>query len=290
MALFLQTILSGIVLGASYALIAVGLTIAYGIGKVVNFAHGEFVMIAAYVAVVMVTAGVSYPLAVCGAVAAAAVLGIVIEKVIIAPRLYSSQEHASIIVTFALALALTNGIQMWAGTDPRQLRTSLTRYRVVLGDISIDGQRALTAVISVVVMVLLGLWLTRSRSGMQLVALSQNPRGALYTGINVSRVRTIAFGLGTALAGLGGALLAPTLSVYPSMGNPLVVTAFTVVVLGGLGSIGGATLAAFVVGLCYSFVSTYMAVEWTAAFGWLLVIIMLLARPQGLMGAKPTRA
>lgn len=290
MDLFIQTMLSGLVLGASYALVAVGLTIGYGIGKIVNFAHGEFVMVAGYVAVIAVTSGTPYALAVVAAVVAVAVLGLLVEKGIVARGLYEAPEHASIIVTFALALALINGTQMLAGSDPRPLRTSLTSYRVTIGSASVDGQRAVTAAIAVVVMVGLALWLTRSRAGMQLRALSQNPRGALYSGINVNRVRTGAFVLGVALAALAGALLAPTLTVSPSMGTPVVVTAFTVVVLGGLGSIPGATLAAFIVGISYSLVSTYMAVEWTTAFGWLLVIAMLLVRPQGLLGPKPTRA
>ena len=289
MELLLQTMLSGAVIGASYALVAVGLTIVFGIGKVVNFAHGEFFMAAGYGVVIGLALGLPYGVAVLFALLLVAVLGLVVEKVIIARGLYEADEHVSIIVTFALALGMTNVAQLLAGSNSIATRSSLTAVRLSVGDVGIDGQRAITAVAAVLVLTGLVLWLRRTRTGMQLRAVSDNPLGALYSGINVRRIRTLAFVLGVVLAGVAGALLAPVLTVYPTMGQTAVVTAFTVVVLGGLGSVGGAALAGFLVGVGYAFVATYVSVDWTTGVGWLLVIVMLLARPRGLLGAKQMR-
>ena len=119
---------------------------------------------------------------------------------------------------------------------------------------------------------------------MQILAVSQNARGALYSGINVPLIRSLSFLLGIAAAGLAGALMGPMISAFPTMGDANVIVAFTVVILGGLGSIGGAMLGALVIGLGNALFETYVSVSWTPALGWVLVILVLLLRPQGLMG------
>lgn len=290
MQLFVQTLVNGLSLGASYALVAVGLTIVFGIGKIVNFAHGDFLMVASYGVVFGAGLGLPYGAAVLVGLLVVLAIGFVIEKGIIARGLYTADHHVSIIVTFALALLLSNGAQVLFGPDARPVDSPLTRARLEIGGVALDGQRALTGVVGLLVMVGLTLWLQRSRLGMQLRAVSQNPRGALYSGINVKRVRLLAFLLGAGLAGLAGVLLAPTQTAFPTLGHTAVVTAFTVVILGGLGSVSGAAFGGLLVGMVYAFVGTYVSVEWTTALGWVLVIVMLLVRPQGLLGMKPTRA
>jgi branched-chain amino acid transport system permease protein len=288
--LFMQTLVNGLSLGASYALIAVGLTIVFGIGKIVNFAHGDLLMVASYGVVFGAGLGLPYAAAAIVGLLVVLAIGFAIEKGIIARGLYTADHHVSIIVTFALALLLSNGAQVIFGPDAQAVASPLTSARLEVGGMALDGQRALTAVVGVVVLVGLALWLHRSKTGMQLRAVSQNPRGALYSGINVKRVRLLAFLLGAGLAGLAGVLLAPTQTAYPTLGHIAVVTAFTVVILGGLGSVSGAGFGGLVIGMVYAFVGTYVSVEWTTALGWVLVIIMLLVRPQGLLGMKPTRA
>jgi branched-chain amino acid transport system permease protein len=288
--LFVQTLVNGLALGASYALIAVGLTIVFGIGKIVNFAHGDFLMVASYGVVIGAGVGLPYGVAVLVGLVVVLAVGFVVEKLVIARGLYTADHHVSIIVTFALALLLSNGAQVLFGSEARSVASPLTSVRLEVGGVALDGQRALTAVAGIAVMFALSLWLARSRTGMQLRAVSQNPRGALYSGINVQRVRLVAFLLGTGLAGLAGVLLAPTQTAYPTLGHIAVVTAFTVVILGGLGSVNGAAAGGLAIGLLYAFVGTYVSVEWTTAIGWVLVIVVLLVRPQGLLGMKPTRA
>jgi branched-chain amino acid transport system permease protein len=290
MDLIIQTLLSGIVLGASYGLVAVGLTFVYGIGKIVNFAHGEFAMVGAYVLALTLGLGVPWPIALALGVVGVCLLAWFLEVAIVAPRLYKAHEHASVIATFALSILLANGALLLFGSTPIRVDSPLSDSKVTILGASVDGQRALTALISVVVLIALATWLRKSRLGLQMQAVSQNPNGALYTGINVRRLRRIAFILGAGLAGLAGVLVAPSMTAYPTLGINLVVTGFTIVILGGLGSVYGASLAGLVIGILYSAISTYVSVQWTTAAGWALVIVVLLLRPQGLLGKKPVRA
>jgi branched-chain amino acid transport system permease protein len=290
MDLLIQTMVSGLALGASYGLVAVGLTFVFGIGKIVNFAHGEFAMVAAYLMVIALSNGLPWVLAMILAVVGVCLMAWLLEVTVIARGLYGAHEHASIIATFALSLILANGALLLFGTAARRAESPLTDDRIDLFGAGLDGQRAFTAVVSLAALVALTYWLRASRLGLQMQAVSQNPQGALYSGINVRLVRRVAFVLGVGLAGVAGALVAPTMTAYPSMGQTLVVTAFTVVILGGLGSVKGAAYGGIMIGLMYAVVATYVSVQWTTAFGWLLVVVVLLLRPQGLFGERPVRA
>lgn len=290
MDLLVQTILSGLVVGASYGLVALGLTIVYGIGKIVNFAHGEFAMVGGYLLAITMSFGVPWPLAMILGVLGVLVFGWIIERVMVAPRLYKAHEYASVVAFFALSLLLTNGALLIFGSQPRRIESPLSAEQVTLLGASIDGQRVFTAVVALVALVSLGAWLRGSRLGLQMQAVSQNPTGAQYTGVNVPRLRRIAFVLGAGLSGLAGVLIAPTLTAYPQLGFNLVVTAFTVVILGGLGSVYGAALGGLLIGLVYSGIATYVSVQWTTAAGWIIVVLVILLRPQGLLGEKPVRA
>lgn len=290
MDLLIQTLVSGIALGASYALVAVGLTFVFGIGKIVNFAHGEFAMVAAYLMVIALSAGMPLILAMVVGVVGVAILAWLLEVTIIRRGLYGAHEHTSIIATFAISLILANGALLLFGTSARRVDSPLSDAKVSLFGAGLDGQRAVTAVVALIALVGLAYWLRGSRQGLQMQAVSQNPRGALYSGVNVRRIRRLAFVLGVSLAGLAGVLVAPTMTVFPSLGQTLVVTAFTVVILGGLGSVNGAAIGGLLVGIVYSVIATYVSVQWTTAFGWLLVVVVLLVRPQGLFGEKPVRA
>jgi branched-chain amino acid transport system permease protein len=290
MELIMQTISGGLIIGLTYALAASGLTLVFGIGRIVNFAHGEFIMIGAYGVVIALSLGLRYPLACVFGVVLVMVVGFVVERGLIARGLYEADEHSAIIVTFALGLLLTNGALIIFGPESFRVDSPLLGERISLGVLSTDGQRGLTALISIAVLIGLSVWLKRSRFGLQMVAASQNAAGSLYTGINVKRIRTIAFVIGASMAGLVGVLIAPTMTVFPSMGQNNVVIAFTVVILGGLGSVSGAAIGGLVVGLVQSLVSTYAEAQWATAAGWILVIIILLVRPQGLLGKKPVRS
>lgn len=284
MDLFVQTIINGLILGSGYALVAVGLTIIFGTLHIVNFAHGAFFALGAYAVLQLENAGVPYLLAIPLAVIVVAIMGLALEMTIVRRALYDRGEHGSIIITFALSQAIVAAIILVVGPDPLPVRSPFGQTAISVFGFFISAQRLFIAATSIVVLAGFSMWLRRSVKGQQILAISQNPTGALYSGINVPFLRGLSFLLGVSAAGLAGGLLAPLISAFPTMGDSNVIVAFTVVILGGLGSISGAMLGALIIGLANSLFETYVSVSWTPALGWILVIFVLLFWPQGLMG------
>lgn len=284
MELLLQTLVNGLVVGAGYAVIAVGLTLVFGILHIVNFAHGAFFALGAYTVLMAISVGVPYFLALPIAVAVVAAVGFVTELSVIRKSLYGAGNHGSLIVTFALAQVLMALMLLIAGPDPHPVSSPFGQSNLHAFGLVITGQRAFILVTSVTVLAAFGLWLSRSVRGQQILAVAQNPRGALYSGINVPLIRTLSFIVGVGAAGLAGGLLAPITTVFPTMGNGSLITSFIVVILGGMGSISGALLGALLIGLANALFETYVSVSWTPALGWVLVIAILLFAPQGLRG------
>ncbi|AFK55698.1 MAG: branched-chain amino acid ABC transporter permease [Tistrella sp.] len=284
MDLFFQTLLNGLMLGAGYALVAVGLTLVFGTLHVVNFAHGAFFALGGYGVLMLQQAGLPYLAALPLAVLLVAAVGFAAEIAIVRRAIYDRGEHGSIIVTFAAGQAIVAAIILVAGPDPMPVASPFGQATTTVFGLFLSGQRLFIAVMSLAVLIGFALWLTRSVRGQQLLAVAQNARGALYSGIDVPTIRALAFVLGVSAAGLSGALLASIISAFPTMGDANMITAFTVVILGGLGSIPGALLGAMAIGLGNAFFETYVSVSWTPALGWVLVIVVLLLWPQGLMG------
>lgn len=284
MDLFVQTIINGLILGSGYALVAVGLTIVFGTLHIVNFAHGAFFALGAYAVMLLGWAGLPYVAAVPLAAVAVAIIGFFLEISIVRRALYDRGEHGSIIITFALSQAIVAAIVLVIGPDPLPVSSPFGQTAISAFGYFISAQRLFIAATSIVVLAGFSIWLRRSVKGQQILAVSQNAKGALYSGINVPLIRNLSFLLGVAAAGLAGALLAPVISAFPTMGDANVIVAFTVVILGGLGSIGGAMLGALIIGLTNALCETYVSVSWTPALGWVLVILVLLFWPQGLLG------
>lgn len=283
MYLFGQTLINGLVLGASYSVIAVGLTLVFGILHIANFAHGAFFAIGAYAILLLGGWGMPYLAALPIAVAIVALVGLVTEFSVIRRAIYGG-GHGAIIVTFALGQAIVAALVLLFGPDPHPIGSPFAQATVSGLGMVIAGQRLFVLLTSVLVLVGFGAWLRYTVKGQQVLAVAQNPRGALYSGINVPMIRSLSFVVGVAAAGLAGALLAPIVTAYPTMGNATLVTGFTVVILGGMGSIPGALLGALLIGVANAMFETYVSVSWTPALGWILVIAVLLLWPQGLMG------
>ena len=284
MNLFLQTLANGLVLGASYAVIAVGLTLVFGILHIANFAHGAFFAIGAYAVLLLSGWGVPYLVTLPLAVLIVAGVAWVTEFVIIRRAIYGEGHHGSIIVTFALGQALVASLILIFGPDPQPIGSPFAQSTWSGPGILIAGQRIFILAASILVLAGFGAWLKYTIKGQQVLAVAQNPRGALYSGINVPMIRSLSFVVGVAAAGFAGALLAPIVTAYPTMGNTTLITGFTVVILGGMGSISGAMLGALLIGVANAMFETYVSVSWTPALGWILVIAVLLLWPQGLMG------
>jgi len=300
--LFLSQLANALVIGTLYALMALGLSLIFGVLKLVNFAHGESLMVGGYLYYFLATSYLVHALGVplIAALAAAAPVlfffGVVLEKLFL--RQAYQQKTARydeyvVLVTFALGIFLQNLALPLFGPYNRQA-PAIFKGRIRIGDLIIAGDRLTGAAIAFVVIGLLFFFLYRTYLGKGLRAVAQNPGAAAILGINVARMRGIAFGTGICLSGIAGSLLGPIFLVNPVMGVPFAVKAFVIVVLGGMGSIKGTIAGAFVLALVESFGSIWLpdptrALAYKDAYGLLLLVITLLFRPQGLFGEKVRR-
>ena len=290
--------LNGLVISTFYALTALGLSIIFGVLRIVNFAHGELYMLGGYV-YYLVVAGLGLPpvMAVLIAFFVLLAAGAGIERTLIRPihmgKVDRADEYA-IMITFALSVLLLNLANSVFGPWP-QRPAPIFRGRVEIGELIISGDRLAAALVGVVLIVAVVLVLRYSWVGKAVRAVSQDRQAAETFGINVDQVSMLAFGIGAALAGAAGALIGPVFNVTPVMGVIPVVKAYIVVVLGGLGSVPGAILGAVILGEVESFASilipdTTRALAYKDAYGLAVLVVILMFRPQGLFGKRERRA
>ena len=241
MTLFLQQFVNGIALGSVYSLVALGLTLVYGVIKVPNFAHGALYMAGAYVSYVMLTSfGASYIVAMAVSVVVRAVLGGSMEWLVFR-RLEGKTPVHSMIAALGLLFFMEGTADVIWGPTFRQVPTPFDGVVTLLG-VNITEQRILVIVAAVVTMVGLYLLLKRTLVGMSIEAMAQDREGALLVGIDTRRVALLTFALSGALAAVAGSLIAPLLLVFPNMGELIILKAFVIVILGGMGSVPGAIL------------------------------------------------
>lgn len=235
-----------------FLLVAVGLAIVFGLMGVINLAHGEFLMLGAYVAFVVTSASGSFWLALLAAPVAVAILSLPIERLVM--RRFYERPLETIVVTSGLAIVLQQLVERLFGRGFQRVPNPLP------GSVSLFGTtfpRYRLFVVAVAVSIIVALWVIQRRSlvGLRARAVMQNPHLAGSLGMDVGRAYLATFAAGSALAGLAGAVIAPTASVFPSMGTPFVISAFLVVLVGGLGSLGGMAVAAVVLGTTQTFLS-----------------------------------
>lgn len=281
---FLQAAVIGVSLGAQYALLALGFTLIFGILGVVNFAHGGFYMIGGYVAYSCVgLLGLPYPLAVLIAVAATAALGWVFELFLL-ERLID--DHlATLMLTLGLYLIVSNGLLRVFG--PLSMEFSFpVSGSIQFGPIYVPRENLI--VLGICLSAILALWLVLFRTdlGRALRALADDRQVAMAQGMRPKLLFPAAFALATGLAGLTGALVTPILALSPGVGDPVLATSFLTVILGGLGSLGGAALAAFIVGIVEAYSSVYFGGSIGALVLFTLVLLLLVFRPTGLLGRE----
>lgn len=290
LALLPQFLANGVVNGASYVLVAVGLTLVFGILNVVNFAHGEFFMLGGYAAVTA-SAVLGWPLVptLIVTVVALAVFGALAERAVFRPLGQRDPSNA-IIASFGLSVMLQNAALLVFGPQPKSLKTELAAVPVHLGPVFLTGQRVLIVGVTIAVVTVLFLVLRFTWTGRALRAMAQHPTVAQITGVNVRKVAVITFAIAAAMAGVAGALMSSVFLVQPTTGAMLVMKAFTVVILGGMGSVAGAVLAGVGLGIIEALVSGYLGNALRDMIGFILVIVMLLTRPQGLLGRSTERS
>src|SRR6185369_4753466 len=243
LSLFPQFLANGVVNGASYVLVAVGLTLVFGILNIVNFAHGEFYMLGGYAGVTASTL-LGFPLVptLIVVVLCLAAFGMLAERAVFRPLGIRDPSNA-IIASFGLSVLLQNGALLVFGAQPKTLRTDLANVPVQIGSVFLTGQRVLIVVVAMGVVTALFLVLRYTWTGRALRAMAQHPVVAQISGVNVRKVAVITFAIAGAMSGVAGALMSLVLLVQPTSGGMLVMKAFTVVILGGMGSIAGAVLA-----------------------------------------------
>lgn len=284
MQLLIQVTLAGLLLGGIYALLSVGLNLIFGVLRVINFAHGEFVMLGMYGAYwLWVLGGLDPYVALLVVPPAMFAFGCLVQRFLIQPIMGSS-ALMKIFVTVGISIALTNlALILWSA-DYRTVRTGYSTATISLSGISISVPRLVAFCVTVALLASLFIFLRRSRLGKAMRAIAEDRETAQLLGIPVKRLFLVTFGLGTALCGIAGVLLAPIQAVYPTIGPTLTLIAFVVVVLGGLGNMLGTFLGGLLIGVIETWSGTYIAsgLQQVVVFG--LFVVVLLLRPQGLFG------
>ncbi|CAN5241083.1 branched-chain amino acid ABC transporter permease [soil metagenome] len=280
-----QTSLNGLSYGTVYALGAVGLTLVYGILKLVNFAHGDFLTFGAYAAfVINVTWGLPFVVGVLAAVVTTALLGLALERLMWRPmRKTGAGLLQLLLMSIGLALVIRNVIQMLAGSELKSLDVDVFSTVNFLG-LRIGETELIVVVVGIVVLVAVGLMLRFTTLGKQMRALSDNLDLAETSGIDTGRVITYTWLLAGGLAGLAGALIAGITSVKPELGFELLLPIFAVVVLGGIGNAFGALSAGIILGLVIEWSTLIIDARWKLAIGFVILIVVLVIRPQGIFG------
>ena len=282
--LLAQLLVDGLAVGLIYALLAVGLSLIFGVLGIVNFAHGEFTMLGAMgVAVAIGSLGMPFWPAAIVSVTLVALAGCAVFEVLLRVRAARDFEH-SLLMTLGVSLALQNGTILAVTATPRMVDTAFSYGRVEWGGVSLGLPRLVAVGIALSSFAVLYVILHRTRIGQAMRGVSQNRDAALMVGIRPMRIARLAVALGVALSAIAGAALAPVYAVHPAMGLPVVFKAFAVVIIGGLGSIEGAAVAAIVLGVAESFAGGLADAVVRDALAFVLMILTLLLRPQGLFG------
>jgi len=279
--LFLQQLVNGIALGSVYALVALGLTLVYGVLKVPNFAHGSLYMVGAYVVYVMLTGlQVPYVVAIAASVVAIGVLGALMEVAVFQHLEGKTGVHMMIAALGVLFFLEGTADVIW-GPDFRPVPTPLDGVVTAFG-INITEQRILVIVAAVLTMAALYYLLKRTLIGMSIEALAQDREGALLVGIDARRVAILTFAISGVLAAVAGSLIAPLVLVFPLMGAVVILKAFVIVILGGMGSVPGAIIGGFLLALAETMAGTYVAFAFSELIAFALLVAVLVFRPTGL--------
>lgn len=283
MALFFQQILNGIMLGSVYSLVALGLTLIYGILGIPNFAHGALYMLGAYITFLLVSsAGINFWLAMIVAMVGLALVGMLVERLVFRP-LMEAPHLNSFIAAIGLIFIIENGALILWGPDFKRFPPIYEQLYHIFG-ITITLQRIIIVLTAVGLIILMELFIKKTTIGATIEATAQDRIGTQLVGINVNRVDLITFALGTALAAAAGALIGPILLVYPSMGGAVILKAFVIIILGGMGSIPGAIVGGFILGLLESIGGGYITTEYHEVLAFGVLVAVLAIKPTGLFG------
>lgn len=281
---FFQALISGILVGGVYALIGIGLTIIFGVMRVINFAHGDLMMVGMYLTYFLFTLLKIDPfVSVLITIPCMFLFGAFLQKTVI-NRILGSLPQNQILLTIGLGLIMSNSVMLAFTSDYKILTTSYSSSSIQVLGISVSQPLAVSFAITVAITAALYWFLMKTDTGQAIRATAQDREAAQLMGINVSRMSVLAFGIGTALAGTAGALISPTYYVFPQVGSAFTLKAFVITVLGGMGSIVGATLGGIIIGVVESVGAVTISSDWKDVLVFVIFLVVLLVKPSGLMG------
>ncbi len=286
MELILQSIVNGLIQGGFFALFAVGLVLIFGVMSVVNFAHGELVMVGAYtIWLLHAQNGLPFIPAIGVAIGLVTIIGLLMERFLFRPT--RDDPLAGLICSIGVLFILQVVATLVGGDGPsKQVPPPFHGTMVIFDSLRIPYQRIFSLAVSIAALSTLWYFLTRTKLGWALRAVALDREAAALQGININRISMIAIGVGGALAGLAGALMAPLTNINPHMGHNVIITAFIVTIVGGVGSLSGAVLAAVLYALFHTFVTVYFGGTVATICGLILMVVVLIVKPTGIMGVR----
>lgn len=285
MEFFLQQLINTLKVGSIYAVIAIGYTMVYGIIKLINFAHGEIMVFGSYFAFLLATySGLPFIAILLISMILTAILGMVIEKIAYAP-LRKAPRLSALITAIGMSFLLQNIMLLIFKSEPKRMPELISMRPLEIGGLIIDPITIITVGLSVLFMIILQIFIKNTKPGKAMRAVSEDKEVAVLMGINVNRIITLTFAIGSALGALGGVLYSIAFTqVYPTMGIMPGLKAFVAAVLGGIGIMPGAMLGGFLIGLVETFTKAYLSSTWSDGIVFSLLIIILLVKPSGLLG------
>jgi branched-chain amino acid transport system permease protein len=285
---YLNVAVGGILTGLVYGLMALGLSVVFGVVRVVNFAHGEMMSIAMYGAVVLFSAFHLDPLIMLVPIAAAMfVFGYVLQAGLINPFI-TRPEHSQFLLVVALAIIIVNVLLIVFGPDARTVQTSYAYDSFQIGPIIVDAAKAYGAAAAILFAVALFAFFRFTLIGKAIRACADNYTGALVVGLDVKRLYALTFGLGAACVGAAGAIMTLIVDVTPNIGPGYTLLAFVIVITGGLGSMPGALLGGLLIGLTEALAGLLFTPSAKSMFAFGILVLVLLLRPQGILGKRAT--
>lgn len=285
--MFWQQLLNGITLGSSYALIALGYTMVYGIIQLINFAHGEIYMIGAFVGLFLVSVGVNIVFALLGAVGVCMIMGVLVERLAYRPLRGKSSRLSPLISALGMSIFLSTLMALLAGVNNRRYPPVIDLQSYQFGPVQVSSMQVIMLVVSALLMIGLHLMVQRTSVGKAMRACSQDLEAASLMGINVNRIISFTFAIGSALAAAGGVMVGIYYNaVWPYMGTMAGLKAFAAAVLGGIGSIPGAMLGGITLGVLEIMGVAYVSSSFKDAIAFGILILVLIVRPQGILGRK----
>jgi branched-chain amino acid transport system permease protein len=283
--LILENLISGILLGGIYIIMSLGLNLIFGVIKVVNFAHGEFLMLGMYITYWMfMLLGLDPYLSIPIAAALLGLLGMFVQKFIFNKLL--ADEASQIMAAIGLMIFFQNLATFLWGSDFKSVRSSYAGINISVFDVRISATRAISFIIAIIVTMLLYFFLNKTETGMKIRATAQDRELAEIMGINSKRIYITTFGIGAALCGIAAALMSPIYYVFPVVGFTFAPLCFVIVVLGGLGSFTGTIAGGFILGILEAFIGFLVNVEVATVVAFVILLIVLFWKPTGLFGER----